>query len=179
MNRAVCVSTSCQRPRKRAPTISRKCPKSFSAPADSSHERATRETQSAASVSQPPESKSDSCSSTHHPTVGQLVLFISDNKTEVILDGEKRVIPTAVRTPGPDPVDNVRSVAKELSEPGFRVTAYTQFRYGRDRIKVEVHGGRTGTKRAWKIAKTSDTADEAIAFIKEAHRVLPKQGERE
>jgi len=93
----------------------------FSAPADSSHERATRETQSAASVSQPSESKSDSCSSTHHPTVGQLILFISDNKTEVILDGEKRVIPTAVRTPGPDPVDNVRSVAKELSEPGFRV----------------------------------------------------------
>jgi hypothetical protein len=75
-------------------------------------------------------------------------------------------------------VERVRELASDLSEPGFRVTVYTKYKDADQRLKVEISGGREKTKHAWKIAKTCDTEDEAIAYIKNARRAFQNTGGR-
>lgn len=76
-------------------------------------------------------------------------------------------------------MEQVRAFAQEVSEPGFRVSAYPFRSRGRDRIKIEIRSGLVNGRHAWKRAKVCDTYDQASKYIKHTRKHLPVQrGER-
>ena len=90
------------------------------------------------------------------PHRNQTVLCIKEGR--IPLTSHPRTTPT-------NPLSEFKQAARELSKPGFRITAYHCHRGNRDRIKVEVQGTRTNGRHAWKRTKLCNTQDEALEFI--------------
>lgn len=122
------------------------------------------------------ETTPNSCDATHtsaavgvpsYPT--RLTVLAGPRHTKVELhgrltgvDGQPR---TATRTKPETELERVRELTREVSEPGFRVTAYAYRSRGKERIKVEVRSGLTQGKHTWKRVKTLDTHEQALEYI--------------
>ena len=84
--------------------------------------------------------------------------------------GHKIVVTRKTRTLS-GPLAKLRQKIAEMSEDGFRATAYPFFSKGRNRIKVEAKSGRVRGKLAWKRTRILDTEAEAIAYLSEIKKL--------
>jgi hypothetical protein len=100
-----------------------------------------------------------------------LTIFLHPTRTEAVVGGHKIVVTRKTRTTS-GPLAKLRQEIAEMSEEGFRATAYPFFSKGRNRIKVEAKSGRIHGRYAWKRTRIVDTEAEAIAYLWEMKKLV-------
>lgn len=95
-----------------------------------------------------------------------LTILLHPTRTEAVVGGRKIVVTRKTRTLS-GPLVKLQQQIAEMSEEGFRATAYPFFSKGRNRIKVEAKSGRVHGRHIWKKTRIVDTEVEAIAYLSE------------
>jgi hypothetical protein len=100
-----------------------------------------------------------------------LTILLHPTRTEAVVGGRKIVVTRKTRTLS-GPLAKLRQKIAEMTEEGFRATAYPFFSKGRNRIKVEAKSGRVHGKYVWKRTRIVDTEAEAIAYLSEIKKLV-------
>jgi hypothetical protein len=103
-----------------------------------------------------------------------LTILLHPTRTEAVVGGRKIVVTRKTRTTS-GTFAKLRQKIAEMSEDGFRATAYPFFSKGRNRIKVEAKSGRVHGKLAWKRTRIVDTETEAMEYLFEIKRTKTGQ----
>jgi hypothetical protein len=100
-----------------------------------------------------------------------LTILLHPIRTEAVVGGRKIVVTRKTRTLS-GPLAKLRQKIAEMSEEGFRATAYPFLSKGRNRIKVEAKSGRNHGRHAWKRTRIVDTEAEAMAYLSELKKLV-------
>jgi hypothetical protein len=100
-----------------------------------------------------------------------LTILLHPTRTEAVVGSRKIVVTRKTRTLS-GPLAKLRQKIAEMTEEGFRATAYPFFSKGRNRIKVEARSGRVHGKHVWKRARILNTEAEAIAYLIETKQSM-------